>query len=135
MPVAIRNDATERFDLKTLPGAFVLLTKMTYGQILERRALVKLTFSNQGNRNKKEVSGELAMANVQVNLFEFRVCVREHNLERVEGQLLNLSNPVDVDSLDPRVGQEIEKLIEDMNNFDEDEDEGNSKGESTPASS
>jgi len=134
MPVAIRSNSTERFDLKTLDGAFVVLRKMDYGQILERRAMLKLTFSNHG-KGKNDVAGEIAMANKNVNLFEFRYCVIEHNLERIEGQLLNLSNPVDVASLDPRVGQEIEKLIEDMNNFDGDDDEGNSKGESTPVSS
>jgi hypothetical protein len=135
MPVAIRSSDTEKFDLTTLPGAFVELRKMSYGQILERRALTKLTFSSQGKGRNSSVAGEIAMADRTVNLFEYRNCVVSHNLERVEGQLLDLTNPNDVQSLDPRVGQEIEKLIEDMNNFDGDDDMENSKGESTPQSS
>lgn len=127
MPVAVRSTDTEKFDLKTLPGAFVVLRKMSYGQILERRSLTKLTFASQGR--SKNVEGEIAMADRKVNLFEYRNCVVEHNLERIEGQLLDLKNPVDVESLDPQVGQEIEKLIEDMNNFEGDEDEGNSERE------
>lgn len=127
MPVAVRSTDTEKFDLKTLPGAFVVLRKMSYGQILERRSLTKLTFASQGR--SKNVEGEIAMADRKVNLFEYRNCVVEHNLERIEGQLLDLKNPADVESLDPQVGQEIEKLIEDMNNFEGDEDEGNSERE------
>jgi hypothetical protein len=129
MPVAVRNNDTERFDLKTLPEAFVVLRKMSYGQILQRRALMKISFQSRGK--SKDVEGEIAMANRKVNLFEFQHCVVEHNLEKVEGTLLNLSSEVDVDSLEPKVGQEIEKLIEKMNNLDEDDDEdpGNSSSE------
>ncbi len=127
MPVAIRSNDTEKYDLKTLAGAYVVLRKMDYGQILERRSLTKLTFASQGK--SKNVEGEIAMMDRKINLFEYRNCVVEHNLERVEGQLLNLSNAADVEALDPQVGQEIEKLIEDMNNFEGDEDEGNSTGE------
>lgn len=128
MPVAVRSSDTEKFDLKHLPGAYVVLRKMSYGQILERRALMKLTFASKGK--SKDVEGEIAMANKKVNLFEFRNCIVDHNLERTEGQLLSLSNENDVDSLEPKVGQEIEKLIEKMNNLDEDPDEeGNSTGE------
>jgi hypothetical protein len=131
MPVAVRSTEVERYDLKTLDGAFVVLRRMSYGQILERRALMKLTFQTQGK--SKNVEGEIAMANKKVNLYEFLHCVVEHNLERVEGQLLNLTNPVDVDSLDPKVGQEIERLIEKLNNFEDedagDEDPGNSSSE------
>jgi hypothetical protein len=134
MPVAVRSMESQRFELKTLPGAFVVLRKMTYGQVLERRALTKLSFSSQGKGRNANLAGEIEMASRAVNLFEFRNCVVDHNLEKVEGTGLDLRSPVDVDALDPQVGQEIEKLIEDMNNF-EDDDLENSKGESTPQSS
>jgi hypothetical protein len=131
MPVAVRSTETERFDLKTCPGGFVLLRRMSYGQILERRALMKLTFTSQGKN--KPAEGEIAMANKKINLYEFRHCIAEHNLEKVEGELLNLSNPADVDLLDPKVGQEIEKYIEKLNNFEDEDsgdlDPGNSSGE------
>lgn len=131
MPVAVRSDDTETFKLKTLPGAFVTLRRMSYGQILQRRSLMKLTFTSQGKG--KSAEGEIAMANKKVNLFEYQTCIVEHNLERVEGQLLNLGNAVDVEMLDPKVGQEIEKYIEKLNNFEDedagDEDPGNSDSE------
>jgi hypothetical protein len=93
--------------------------------------MMKLTFQTQGK--SKNVEGEIAMANKKVNLYEFQQCVVEHNLEKVEGKLLNLSDPNDVEMLDPKVGQEIEKYMNELNNFEDedsgDEDPGNSSSE------
>ena len=130
MPVAVRSTGTERFELKTLEGAFVTLRKMSYGQILTRRAMMKLTFQTQGKN--KSVEGEIAMANKKVNLYEFQTCVVEHNLERESGQLLNLSDPNDVEMLDPKVGQEIEQYMNQLNNF-EDEDSGEEDPGNSPS--
>jgi hypothetical protein len=123
MPVAISNPTdTERVDLKTLEGGWVELRRMTFGQITERRALMKLSIAS--TKGSKDVKGEMAMANAEITRFEFRNCVVDHNLERTEGIKLNLASPVDFASLDPRVGQEIERLIEVRNNF-EDADQEN----------
>jgi hypothetical protein len=129
MPVAVRSIETERFDLKTLPEGFIVLRKMSYGQILQRRTMMKLSLQMGGKQ--KDMQGEMAMANARVNEFEFRTCIVEHNLEKEEGVLLNFTNPVDVASLDPKVGQEIEEHINKMNNLEDEEDEssGNSSGE------
>lgn len=123
MPKAVVNlEDTERIELKTLDGAFVVLRRMSFGQITERRALMKLSIAS--SKGSKDVKGEMAMANAQITQYEFRSCVVEHNLEKDDvGTLLNLSSPVDLASLDPRVGQEIESLIEARNNFDEDDQE------------
>jgi hypothetical protein len=123
MPVATIDFTAdgERKDLKTLAGGFVVLRRMTYGQTLERRAIMKLTFTTQ--KGKKNIEGELAMGNRRVQLYEFQHCIVEHNLTDAQERPLNLSDPVVLDRLDPRVGQEIESLISDMNNFEDDEDE------------
>ena len=123
MPKAVVNlEDTERIELKTLDGAFVVLRRMSFGQITERRALMKLSIAS--SKGSKDVKGEMAMANALITQYEFRSCVVEHNLEKDDvGTLLNLSSPVDLASLDPRVGQEIESLIEARNNFDEDDQE------------
>lgn len=123
MPKAVVNlDDTERVDLKTLDGAFVVLRRMSFGQITERRALMKLSIAS--TKGSKDVKGEMAMANALITQFEFRNCVVEHNLEKDDnGTLLNLNSPVDLAMLDPRVGQEIESLIEERNNFEEDDQE------------
>jgi hypothetical protein len=123
MPVAtidFDEDGT-RHELKTLEGAFVILRRMTYGQTLERRAIMKLTFTTQ--KGKKNIEGEMAMGNRRVQLYEFQHCVVAHNLTDAQDRPLNLGDPVVLDRLNPRVGQEIESLISDMNNFEDDEDE------------
>ena len=127
MPDATFNPAeTERKDLKSLPGAYVELRRMTYGQTLERRALMKLSISTR--KGQKDLTGEMAMANRRIQEYEFKHCIVEHNLTDSEEKLLDLKNPVVLQKLHPRVGQEIEGYISDMNNFeddDEDDDSGN----------
>lgn len=123
MPRATVNiEETERHDLKTLPDAFVELKRMTYGQVVARRAMMKLSVESSGKN--KDFRGEMAMASKEITQFEFKNCIVDHNLEAEDGRKLNLATPVDFDSLDPRIGQEIEGLIGDMNNF-EDEDQEN----------
>lgn len=114
---------TERLELKTCEGGYVVLRRLTYGQMLERRQMTKLEFSGRGN---KDIAGQMALANAQVQLYEFKNCIVEHNLEDENGRQLNFASPVDVQRLDPRVGTEIETKIGEMNNYeDEDAPEGN----------
>lgn len=122
MPRATVNvEGKERFDLKSCPGGFVVLRRMTFGESLARREMIKLAISS--SKGSKDFQGEMAMASKQTTVFEFAHCIVEHNLEDEAGEILNFRTPVVFDSLDPRVGQEIEKLISDMNNFAEDDDE------------
>lgn len=123
MPNATVNlEETENHDLKTCEGGYVVLKRMTYGQVVARRAMMKLSVESSGKN--KDFRGEMAMASKEITQFEFKNCIVDHNLEAADGRKLNLGSPVDFDSLDPRVGQEIEGLIGDMNNF-EDEDQEN----------
>lgn len=118
---------TQRFELKSLPGAYVVLRRMTYGQKLARQAEVsKMRVATQ--RGSKDLAAEMQMLTEATAIAEFRYCVIEHNLEADdEGNLLNLANPSDVQRLDPRVGEEISTRIGEMNNFeDEETEQGNS---------
>lgn len=124
MPVAVANmEEFERVDLKSCPGGFVLLRRLSYGQSVKRRAMMKLSLLTDSKDTG--LAGEMAMASLEVTHFEYSTCIVEHNLERAEGELLNFHAPVDVDSLDPRIGQEIDVHISRMNNFDDKETEGN----------
>jgi len=122
MPRAtVNTQNTQHHDLKSLEGGYVVLRSLTYGQIVQRRAMLTLSVEGSGKANK-DFRGEMAMANEQITRFEFAHAIVEHNLEDESGRTLDLSRPVDFDALDPRVGQEIEELISDMNNFDDEED-------------
>lgn len=120
MPRATVRKETEHFDLKSLPDGFVELKRMTYGQSVQRRALLKLTV--ESSKGKKDFKGEMAMASEEIQLFEFKNCIVDHNLEDEEGNKLNLTIGAGLAQLDPKIGQEIEKYIGDMNNFEDDEE-------------
>jgi len=124
MPAAVANtEDTVRHDLKSCEGGYVVLRCMTFGQSVERRALTKLSLDLGGKGKKKDdPKGELALASREITGYEFRHCIVDHNLCHADGETrLNFNNPNDVNALDPRIGQEIEGYINDMNRL---EDEG-----------
>ncbi len=119
MPKAVASVDTERFDLKTLEGAYVVLKKLNYGQVLKRR---ELSASIGRADNQEDVKVTLTFLAVQQ--YEFTNCIVEHNLEKDDnGTLFNFKNLNDVALLDPVVGQEIETLIDQMNKLPGEETE------------
>lgn len=121
MPKAtIDTEYTEHKDLKTLPDGYVILRRLSFGQVMERRMFTKLEIET-GGRNK-DLKGELAMANRRITEFEFKTCIVDHNLEDEGGRKLDLTKASDFNKLEPKVGQEIEAYISEMNNFEEDEE-------------
>jgi len=124
MPRATVSSETERKDLKSLPDGYVVLKRMSYGQSVQRRAMLRMSFETTGKKN--DFRGEMAMASEEIQRFEFANCIVDHNLEDDNGNKLALGTAQGMAQLDPKVGQEIEKYIEEMNNFeDEAEAEGN----------
>lgn len=123
MPKAVANNQdTIRKDLKTLPGGFVVLRRLTYGEKIQRRAMVS-GMKIRGGGKTKDFEGEMNMVNEQATLFDFQRCIVEHNLEKDdEGTLLNFQNVQDIKLLDPRVGEEIDTLLSELNNFEDDEE-------------
>jgi hypothetical protein len=119
------NQDTERFDLKTLPGAYIVARRLSYGEKLQRRAMVS-NFKVKIGDKKRDTEGEMNFVNEQATLFDFQHCIVEHNLDRDDqGNLLNFSNLADIRALDPRVGEEIDNLLDKMNNFDDEDESGN----------
>lgn len=121
MPVATITSDAERFDLKTLPGAYVVVRRMTYGESLKRTGMMT-KFLVGGNPSSKDFSGEVEMNQEEVTLWDFANCVLEHNLTDEDGKLLNFKNQFDVRRLDGRIGDEIGRYIDSVNSF-EDKDE------------
>jgi hypothetical protein len=121
---------TERVDLKSCAGAFVILRKMTFGE-LNKRDMLLTTMKVMGGSRKKRASedsifGILEGANDKVAQFEFQCCVVDHNffVDDEEKVPFDVRNVMHVNSLDPKVGGEIKRKIEDMNGIgDEDDDD------------
>lgn len=124
MPVAIIDpNASEKFDLKSLEGGYVELRTMSYEAYLKRKDMITNIRISGGKG--QESSGELTMANQKVAIFEFSECIVSHNLEDGSGELLDFSKATTLRKLHPKVGQEIGDLIDSMNQFLEDEEQGN----------
>ena len=118
MPNALAIANVTRHNLKSLPEAWVEIKRMTFGQKLERQGMTKLNF--ELNKASKDLKGEMDMANKIAVAFEFKNCIVAHNLTDENDVTLNLAEISIISLLDPRVGEEINSLISDINNFEED---------------
>jgi hypothetical protein len=118
MPVATISEQPKRFDLKSLPGAYVVIRRLTYGETLARGAInSKVNFDVQ---NKKDMQGFIDMANEKTTMFEWANAIVEHNLTDERERPLNFKNPVDVKAVQGVIGGEISAYIMQYNNFDND---------------
>lgn len=115
--------STEHFDLKSLEGGFVELRRLDYGQMMRRQEMAAdmVMKSDQGSRRaRNNTEAIVKMMQTVVTEFEFAHCVVDHNLEDESGNKLNFTMKGTVSLLDPRIGQEISELIDDMNQFQAD---------------
>ena len=128
-----RIETEEHLDLKTLPGGWVKLRRMTYGQSLHRQQIaMQIAVSGESGGRQRQAkgsvsAGEIKMMQKAVAVFEFANCVVDHNLfmHDEESVKYDFTRGNALDSLDPRVGAEISARIAEMNDFEED-GEGNS---------
>lgn len=119
MPKATASLETQRVELDTLPEGYVVVRSLTYGEYLHRKDLaVKMTMEMRGQSGGRV---EVDMVNQAVAAYVLKTCVTDHNLEDENGRKLNLGNPADFNRLDIRIGREIDKIVSDLNDFDEDE--------------
>lgn len=121
MPRATANiQETERFELKSCPEGFIVARRLTYGEKLERRAMTA-NMRVEAQKGKKDFAGEMQLVNEKATMYDFQKCIVDHNLEDEDGNKLNLGTLNDVRRLDPRIGEEIDNLLGELNNFEEDE--------------
>lgn len=108
-----------RKDLKSLPGGWVVLRQMTYGEYLHRRDMA-MGLSVQGDSLRQGTPDKINIDMLQtaVTQFEFKTCILDHNLEDENGVKLDLTSPAGLQRLDPLVGQEIEELLDELNKWD-----------------
>jgi hypothetical protein len=131
MPLAVITDrGGERYELASCPDAFVVLRQMTYGEWQRRSDIVtRLTVetAERGGRNVPRRNADsvtrIDMRSLDVAIYEFKTCVVDHNLEDESGRKLDLGNVNDLQRLNPRIGSEIGRLIEQLNTWDEEEEE------------
>lgn len=117
-------DTTERHrkDLKTCEGGYVEARRLTYGEKLQRRAMVSGLRVEAGKKGeKKDFAGEMKLITEESTVFDFVRCILDHNLEDADGNKLALNSPIAIATLDPRIGEEIDQFLSELNNFEDDE--------------
>lgn len=124
MPVATTSGLeTKRFDLKSLEGGYVIVRRMTFGQYMRRREQVSQMFL-KGGKDTDGMEGMMQLVSAKATELDFANCITEHNLTDDQDRLLDFKNTRHVESLNPRIGDEIGKYIDEMNQFNE-EEQGN----------
>lgn len=156
MPIVTVNpEEYERFELKTAPpDGYVMLRPLPYGMKLSRRSkATKMMMRSQPtqpqDRRQKGAPAQEQVFEVEsmdewAVAFDFAYCIGEHNLQSRDGSLIDFGKQTNmkIKMLDPKVGTEIERLIDALNN-DEDEEsledflkrQGTSSSEETNLSS
>ena len=119
---------TQTFELESVPGGTIVLRRMTYTEYLRRRdmgARMAMQVKGGGRRGRKrnqvdddELEAVMELANAAITEFEFKTCIVDHNLTDDNDRPLDFRSAVVFNTLDPRVGEEIGQLIDEMNTFE-----------------
>lgn len=142
MPVVTVNpDSYERFELKTAlkdpniegdEDGYIMLRPLPYGMKLKIRDDTTKTFlrsasQKSGGKGRMRTSREedavmeFETATEAINHLTFAYCIGDHNLLDSAGNKIDFANPMSLKMLDPRVGGELEVLIDDLNLGDDEE--------------
>lgn len=126
MPVAVVSQEEQRFDLESAPpDGFVVLRALPFGKRLERRDMIsKLAVEQDDGKRKRNSQPEKAYVETFIKaarVYEFDYCIVDHNLQDANGNKLDFSNSMSLEVLDPKIGEEIEKLIDKIHGDDEED--------------
>lgn len=144
--VTISTDYSEPIPLKSAPpDGFICVRPMPFGRMLKRRDTAsKMSMETQGrgrnnsNNDPSKISIETLQYHARIQ--EFAYCIGDHNLTDVNDRKLDFSNAMSLDALHPKVGAEIEAILDKLNSEEEEDTEdftqpaSNSTEETTPLS-
>lgn len=125
MPIAtVDPTTTVHKKLKSAPpDGFVDLRPLPFGLKLDRRSKatrMMMRMPTQQKNAPKEVVQEIESMDEMTVSHDFAYCIVDHNLTDVNGVKLDFTNKMVLQALDPKIGSEIERYINELN---EDEDE------------
>lgn len=132
MPKGTVSQETIHRNLKSAPpDGFVELRTLSFHEMQTRADIVSRMYQEdkvgnlkkKGKRSDEEVvRGYFEIMNVAVTEFEFRNCIVNHNLEDENGNLIDFTRPMQAWRLDPKIGAEIGRYIDELNQESEDEE-------------
>jgi hypothetical protein len=138
MPIAVATDVAERKELKTLPAnpeiegpdgaaGYVMIRRLSGGEKMARRAInSKMSVKAGGKGKNADATTEINAFDERVDLFDFAHCITAHNLTDEKGRPLNFRDPADVKMLAGHVMEEIQTYMDELNNFELDDEAKNS---------
>lgn len=125
----------ERFPLKSAPAnpnvqgdedGYIMARPLPYGQKLKRRDRAGKIAMRQEAGNKRAKGGNTV---VEMDSFlehnintDFAYCIGEHNLLNRDGTPIDFTKPQSYALMDPKVGDEVEKIINEINGDVDEED-------------
>lgn len=120
MPNAQVSDQPVRKDLETCPGAYVSLKRLSYGAKLQRNEQAAQNTIRGEGRNAEM---QIRIMQQETNFLDFAACIVDHNLTYTDSQTgeelpFDFKGRVWQQMLDPRIGEEIASLIDEMNNYE-----------------
>lgn len=142
MPVVTINpDEYEKFELKSAPrdpnvegdeDGWINLRPLPYGMKLKIRDQSTKMFMKA--RAPQRAKGRMRTANTEedailefetaseaANYLTFSYCIGGHNLQDSQRNQIDFTSPMSFKQLDPKVGSEIEVLIDDLNRGEDEE--------------
>lgn len=132
MPIAVATDVPVRRELKTLPAdpnlagpegeaGYVDIRRLTFGEKQARRAInSKMTV--KASKGRKDVDTEITAFDARTDYFDFANCIVSHNLQAKDGSLLDFRREDHVRSLAGNVAEEIQTYMDEVNNFEADDE-------------
>jgi hypothetical protein len=136
MPVAVATDVAELKKLKTLPAdptvegpageqGWVKIRRLTYGEKMNRRSINSKMVVKSG-KGKRDAETVIDAFNEKTELFDFANCIVDHNLTDSKGVKLDFRREEHVRALASHVAEEIQTYMDELNNFEQDDEAGNS---------
>ena len=123
MPRATVSTDTVRKELKSCPEGYVELRQLSWAEMMKRRDIASRMYADvstkQGVATQETIRQYMEVVNVAIMEFEFKNCIIDHNLEDDAGNKLDFSNPMSLQILNPKIGSEIDRYIEELNQEDE----------------
>lgn len=116
MPDASVNTEPVRRELKSAPpDGYVELLQLPYYDMLRRRDGAARMYAEASESG--EMDNKLFMESMQEwsRVFEFKHCIVGHNLTDKNGTAFDFSKAETLRKLNPNVGHEIERLIDELN--------------------
>ena len=139
----------ERYELKTCPGGFVTIRRMSFGEKLQRRGF-NSKMDMEVERGSRTAKSTIDIFKEEAELYDFMHCVVDHNLTKLinkkTGQPcedddpdamevpLDFKKATDIKMVAGQIAEEIGALIDKLNNFEESNEAKNSSGESVSTS-